>query len=764
MHEFLPFLFGLTMQVVFLLSFAYAAYAICQRWFSAGSIGVRWCATCIVFCWLLSVLFGILVTAGLFAPLPATAVALVVLVLTSRGRLKPRTWLRCLANDLSHCGEIMPQKADYAGEPGRPRTGACCSPAVTEGDSPIFAVDQRCASVPGRENWDSPPEPSLQDGLSTHSWLFDSCLWWAAMTGFSLLAVLLTVRTLALPLLGWDAITYHAVKAGMWVQSGRWTALIAPGGWESALTLFGGGEAFTAWAMLFLHHDLLAGIPDVFFWGLLGLTTAGLATEFGLPGRTSALVGLAFLCTIDLGRLVGSGYVDTCGNAFLLAGVLFLLRFERSKQAADFYLSAAAFGLASSVKFNMFAATVLLAIPAVVLLLRAGRPWIGRLALGVLALAAPIAPWLGFNYWATGYPLGCIPLRIGPLHLGAMPPNLALAVGSPTKLAYDFAGEEKALSAAVATYGFTLLLIVLGLPGIALRVRQFQRRYVLAFLAIVAVLGLYFSPWFTPVRLGWAGVNGRFLTAALVLIAAAGLPLLQGYRCGTLLIQEISAVAILCGTWSFLNIFVYGRPGIESFFLAAAVGLMTLGYFLIHHRRWFASSAARSAVAGSLLAVAVVGGMYAVLQFKDSFRIRAYSECMIMHRFPNYWVDGLHVLESEPGPLRIAFTYGPASRSHGAFIAPFLGPRLQNHLMYVSPQADGALVGYGADYAANANPSFEAWVQALRKAGATHLLCLEPPCTELKWAEDHPDLFVNLVQQNGHWGLFRIQWPNEAAK
>ena len=89
MNDFLSFLSGLTMQMVFLLSLGYVAYAICQRWISGSSVGIRWCATCIVFCWLLSILFSILVSAHMFAPLPATAVAVIALVLTSRGRLKP---------------------------------------------------------------------------------------------------------------------------------------------------------------------------------------------------------------------------------------------------------------------------------------------------------------------------------------------------------------------------------------------------------------------------------------------------------------------------------------------------------------------------------------------------------------------------------------------------------------------------------------------------------------------------------------------------
>ena len=187
--------------------------------------------------------------------------------------------------------------------------------------------------------------------------------------------------------------------------------------------------------MLFLHCDLFAGIPDVFFWGLLGLMTTCLANEFGLPVRTAALVGLAFLCAVDLSRMVGSGYVDIRGNAFLLGGVLFLVRFARSKESADFYMAAAAFGLASSVKVNMLASSVLMALPAIVLVLRSGWLPVGRLCFGVFGFTAPFVPWLLFNYRATGYPLGCVPLSIGPLHLGALPPNLAWSLDAGAGLA-----------------------------------------------------------------------------------------------------------------------------------------------------------------------------------------------------------------------------------------------------------------------------------------------------------------------------------------
>ena len=170
MNDFLSFLSGLTMQMVFLLSLGYVAYAICQRWISGSSVGIRWCATCIVFCWLLSILFSILVSAHMWPP-PATAVTVIALVLTSRGRLKPMACVRSSPNDWSACREIIILKDSCTEEPDR-------HPDLPRASTPLEPLMQ--------------PQ-FVQDGPLGHGRLIDGCLWWAALTCFLLLAVLLTV-------------------------------------------------------------------------------------------------------------------------------------------------------------------------------------------------------------------------------------------------------------------------------------------------------------------------------------------------------------------------------------------------------------------------------------------------------------------------------------------------------------------------------------------------------------------------------------------
>lgn len=699
MNELLTFLSGLTMQAIFFISLGYIAYALCQKWFSESSAGIRWSATSILFCWLLSIIFSILMSVHMFAPLPATITALISIVLTSRALKKPKTYANSIIYDFSCCRNIIIQ-----------------------------------------ENND---------------------VWKIALTCFLLLAVLMTVRTLSLPLLGWDSMTYHGLKAGLWVQTKGWPTLNAPGGWEFYKSYFGGGEVFTAWCMLFLHSDLLAGIPDVFFWILVGLTTTCLAIEFDMRTRTAMLVGMAFLCTLELSGMVGTGYVDNCANSFLLGGILFLVRFYRSNKLGELFIAAAAFGLASSVKVNMLATSVLVALPVGILLLKSRRLPIKMYGLCLLGFIAPFVPWLLFNYISTGYPLGSIPLSIGPIHLGAPPPSLIWYLDRPDITPYKFSVEARAMYQSLHPFGLTLLLPLLGIPGFLLGVVQRRYRYILVFIIIASITGFYFSSSFSVVRLGW--LTGRFLAPAIILITATGLPVLQRFRHGTPLIEAFSASSVITGVWTFIQDFILNKhPDEHPFdvlFLVLAL-LLILVFFYIAYRHWLVSSA-RKAVVTALCVVASVSTLYAFYQFKNSFHIQAYSKYIIKQSFPRYWVDGLRALESETKPLRIAFTYGAEQDNHYAFLAPFLGIYLNNYLLYVSPYKDGFIVPHHPDYLANSSPSFESWINGLQNAKATHVLSLRPPSKELLWMQDHPNVFVNLAGQADSWGVFRIELSNK---
>jgi len=303
-----------------------------------------------------------------------------------------------------------------------------------------------------------------------------------------------------------------------------------------------------------------------------------------------------------------------------------------------------------------------------------------------------------------------------------------------------------------------LLLPVLGIPGLLLGVGRSRRGHILAVLLMASVVGLYFAPSFSVVRLGWAGVNGRFLAPVIIMIAVAGLPALQDLRDGALLIEVVSAVSVIMGGWAYLQGFVLGRHRVEILFLVGAALSIVLAYGLARGLR--SASPKWRAVAIALCGVAGVGGLYALARFKYSFRIQAYSRCTTMHPITRYWVAGLRALEAENRPLRIAFTYGRKKISDGMFLAPFLGAHLNNTLLYVSPYENGCVVPHHPEYPVQSFPSIKVWLKALRNAGATHVLCLPPKCLELWWMQSHPGMFVKIAGRGGEWGLFRIEWPD----
>ncbi len=696
MIETLTFIGSLLAQCITLIALFYVSYTICQRCFHVTSLIVRLCAICILFCWLHSILFSVLMSLQLFAPLPATVTALICLILT-------RT--------------LSPQKHK-----------ADCK-SLTDA---ITFLKQQFADIN------------------------NDAAWLIMLTTFALLLALLTIRTLSLPILGWDFLTYHGLKAGLWVQTKEWTTFNAPGGWEYYRSFFGGGEVFTAWAMVFTHSDLFAGLPDIFFYLLLGLITICIANEFDVNVKTAVGVAIAFLCSPMISRMVGSGYVDTCASTFLLSGLLFLLRFTRSRQQADLCFTALSFGLASSVKVNMLFTSILMAIPIVVLLIIYRWSSIKGLLFSLFGFAIPIVPWLLFNYIITGYPLGCVPLRVGSIQLGVSPPNLTYQLDRLYQNPYVFSSEIRSIINTLRPYGFSLILSAIGIVGIFRGLLRGQIRYILTFILMLFVAGLYFSPQFTVVRLGWSNTNARFLIPVLFLNAAAGVFFLQRFRYGTTLIVSLSVISTILGFEYFLKTYVLGKHAIELCFLIAAAFIVLLVYCLVNKIELIFRLKRTIVIVSCAIAFTLC--MIICGTFKDWFRIRAYSECTTFHSFPNYWVEGLQALESESPPITIAFAYGPLQISQKAFLAPFLGGHLKNRLVYVSPERDGSILPHHPDYLAKSDPDFDQWIYRLRDAGTTHILCLQPICKEFEWIQEHPNLFTRLVSQSQDWGLFRIEW------
>ncbi|MDD5483703.1 MAG: hypothetical protein PHP98_08650 [Kiritimatiellae bacterium] len=687
----LEFAIQLALLSAFFFPVAALSYALAKRYTGA----VKLAAAGIIFAWLLAFWFAVLMSTGGFSRLAAAGAGMTCWVIFYFATRPPGCIAHCLKNDFaSFRNVIIGIRRDPAGR--------------------------------------------------------------IAMVFFLLLAVLLAIRTLMLPVLGWDALTYHGLKAGLWVQTGTWQTFEAPGGWEYYRSYFGGGgEVFPAWTMLFFRSGIFAAIPDLGAWLFLGLCVAILARQYNLPRRPAALISLAFISAPEFSRMVGSGYIDTLGNALMLCGLSFVLRGAQAKRNYDLYIAAGALGLAASVKVNMLGAALLMAPVFSAFVLRNGKRSARSLLFCGILFALPVMTWLLYNFVATGFPLGSIPFQIGPLKLGEAPPNLLWFLDRPDLEPYRLRSELIALMRALMHYGPTILLSALGIPGLAAALWRRSAVHILGLCLIMVSAALFFSPSFAVVRLGWAGVNGRFLVPLVVLPAVMGLSAAATHKASRALIVWWAVVCIIINVCNYLKTFVLGGHRIELFFLGAAGLLVAAIYCVITMPRIGKTLGARTGLA-AMLAISLIG-LAACEQFRNWFRPRAYAACTTMHAFPRYWVSALPALDSAGGPATIAFAYGPQQVSHGAFLAPFLGPRLDNRLVYISPEKDGKLLPHSSAFARSTNPDYDQWLKRLFQAKVSHLLCLRPACVELMWAETHTNAFRRLAGGSAReWGLFKL--------
>ena len=681
---------GLIGQIVFMGMLAGTVQIIDGGCCRKMTRGFRLAAAGVTFSWLLSVIYSLLIPFGLFRPIPAILLATAIFLLSRR------------------------------------LAGGVAAP---------FDNDK---------SW-----RNLISDLVNHN---------AALRLTSIILVFFFIlhllRVLALPLLSWDTLTYHGLKAGSWVQTGGWLLLDAPGAWESYRSFLGGGEIFTAWAMLFLRSDALAGIPDIFFWLYLVVICSCLAVQAGLSRTSSFAVAAAIACSFEFSGLVGSGYVDTTATVFLLASIFFSVQYLRNDDFVSASLAFAASGLASSVKVNaMAAAIVTMAVFFLMVIKRHGfelRKWL----VWLLLFAAPVVQWLAFNYYITGFPLGCAPAKIGSLILGALPPNLEWFFDRPDLSPYNLVFEIRSFIQAVYCYGFALLFILLSIPGAMREMRRHPAENALKCMLICVVFGLYFSPSFSVIRLGWPTLNGRFIAPAMLLLALFALHDLQKFRYGNTFLEFVAAATSLHGGYNFLFVYYFDRDAIELYMLGISV-FLTLSLVVAQHMAFASLREKLFRRSVALLLVAMILVPAAAGYFKNSFR-SAYLHCWTLHAFKKDWVPGLIRLLQEDKPLHIAFAYGPEKIGHQVFIAPFLGAGLQNRVSYITPEKNGKIIYYHPEQLKMSQPDYQSWKSRLELAGITHLVTFLPAPVELKWAEENPDSFTRLEGDGKTWGVYRF--------
>ncbi len=588
--------------------------------------------------------------------------------------------------------------------------------------------------------------------------------WRGLVVAFAVCAAPVLVRALLVPPLGWDAITWHSVRAGSWVQDGQLTPLLAPGAWTTKGHSPAGGVVFASWSMLAYHGDLFVGAVDAAFWLCLGPIVWALAREIGVkePWGTAAAGLVLAIPTLRLE--IGAGYVEPALVCAFGAGALLTVRFLRRAEPGALVLAAAGLGLACAMKANalVLGALGMAFLAGRSLLVRPRR--VGSLAAAALAFAAPLAPWLVDAWRATGYPLSPLSVSVAGIRLGVADEAVKWFSARPAMKPYDWGQESEAFKKLFAFdvsdtkegLGFPLLLplvvFVLTSPWLV-RTRKAAGAFLV--LAVAAVIFFVFQRDFSAVRLLWWQNVARFWLPAYVVAVPASMAWCARWPAPG---RVYHALTLSIAFFSLLRVTHFGWSGYDldaAFRVCAWAFVLYAGFALLRALRVPFRGAALAA--GIVLALAAAGG------FASARRGQAIASSTVFHEVWRYWAQAADKLDEPERPKRIAFTGGPQQNADEWFAYYFMGRHLQNHVFYVPITADGTVGEYTPDDALRRRADREAWLGRIDALGVDAVVAMRPRYVELEWMEALPDRFQHVGGDGKSWGVYLVKRPPRAG-
>jgi hypothetical protein len=565
--------------------------------------------------------------------------------------------------------------------------------------------------------------------------------------GLAACALPVVLRPWLAPPLGWDALTYHAVKAALWVQGRGELQLRAPGPWSSHGSRWAGASVLTSWSMLPFESDLLATGAEVLAWALLGLALLALGRALGVrePVASAAAGFVLALPTVRL--LIGAGYAEPFTCLCFAAGCLFAVRFARTGRVGFALLAFASLGLTLGMKLTFLrSSAVLLLVVAVSLMRRraAGVAVWQRLLLCAMAFGLVLAPWAIRSTLETGLPFSPLPIKIFGVALGAAPPELIWYMDRPALRAAGLAGEARTLATLFLDFGrgrevptvLALLPLLLVPLGVVYGGRARGTALLLLVPSMLADVFTYAGNDIAVVRLRYPETTSRFLLAMLMLaVVTSTLWTMRWPRLG-----RVYANALRAG--SVLLLLLYAAVGWATLGALAAALLLTVA--ALGALGWHALRRYQATPRFVLRAVLALGLLVALTEARARLRYPLLRAEFALHPHPTFWVASAEQLDDPAHPRTIAMTGGPQQDEDRWFAYAFLGQRLQNRLLYVTPLADGTVGHFGH---AEINRRFvrdvdaAAWLKRLRTAGVSHVVSFDPPSVELEIMQANPRFF-----------------------
>ena len=576
----------------------------------------------------------------------------------------------------------------------------------------------------------------------------------------------IVIRALVLTPLGWDALVYHGVKAGMWVQHASALDLDdAPGPWAHYRLLWGGGEVFTAWAMLPFRSDLLAASVDGAEWLALGLVLMSLARQLRIREPfASSVVGVT-MAMPSIRVLVGSGYVDIAQLMCGIASIALAARFLQSPSPGALWTSLAAAGVAVGIKISFAPLAAIIAAALLAKLLANASPVRARLssvALAICLFGVNVLPWMWRTYERSGLPLYPLEFRRFGGPLGASTPELEWYRDYPAiSLSSELGLFGRGLFTEMQSPGAPIVGLVFAsvVTLAALYRRNGAATLLVAAIALANWAG-YFSRSLFPVRLNFPAASLRFVLPALSLsVVASG-----GWGVWA------AAARRLYSLFLWATLFFWLLRWMPFGLSHQCIGALVIVLLLFSIAFGVVRSIFRRTERIVVRSIAVGGTVVLFLAALDAVhgRIRAdlWRYELTNHDIERYYVDAALAVDGSNRSHRIAMTSGPDRRLDNWFPSQFMGRDLQNEVLYVPVSGDGTVHHFGggnliADYVRTAD--YISWRNRLRSMHVTEVMSFRPPSLELRWMERNPSEFLRITGREGSWGLFAVRDSERAG-
>jgi hypothetical protein len=570
----------------------------------------------------------------------------------------------------------------------------------------------------------------------------------------------IVVRPLLLPPLGWDSLTYHAVKAAMWVQNGGKLPMNGPGTWSYYANMWAGGEVFTSWAMLPFHSDLLAMAVDVAEWLALGLALVALARELGIrEPYASAAAGFA-LAIPTLRISIGSGYVEAALLMLAVSALALAVRFLERGSLGALYLSVGASGVAAGIKFPFLPLGLLIVAICVLRAITLRASAAARMAhvtAAALLFGLVLAPWPWSVYRETGHPFSPLPVELFGTRLGEPTPEVQWYIDRPDSAEL---GESELtmlrhalLEERMGPGPTTMVAVVVSLVAWPLLLRRRPLGLLLVGSTIAATWAEYQAPGLSVVRRYFASSGVRFLLPALLPSVILSVAFCRAYpRLG-----RAYLLFLVAGT--FFQTLLYLPHGLSAPGMHALLVLLLALSIIAAVARWIARLrrpiGLRLGAFVALLTVALLG----LRALRDEMRIDLFRREYSIHPINPYWGEAAAMVDPPEQAHRIAVTSGPWQDLDNWVVYPFLGRELQNEVLYVPTGRDDTLHHFGGgtlndEYVRTAD--LASWERRLRDHAVTEVMSFRPASIELGWMESHPTVFRRLAGETGEWGLFAV--------